>query len=159
MDNSKILEIKNLTTSFDTEAGKINAVEDVSFSLKKGKTLGLVGESGCGKSVTALSIMRLLPQPMGQIESGEVFLNSQDLLKFHPDQMYQVRGDDIAMIFQEPMTALNPVHKIGQQIMEMFDIHFPEMKNDEKSEKAIDLLNRVELHVPYLRVIFFFYWY
>ncbi len=116
MDNEIILKINNLTTSFNTEAGKINAIDNVSFELKKGKTLGLVGESGCGKSVTALSIMRLLPKPTGNIESGQIIYNDRDIVKLSPDEVHEIRGSKISMIFQEPMTALNPVYKIGKQV-------------------------------------------
>ncbi len=147
-----ILKIKNLTTSFDTEAGKINAVEDVSFSLKRGKTLGLVGESGCGKSVTALSIMRLLPKPIGNIESGEIIYNNKNLIDLIPDEMHKIRGAHISMIFQEPMTALNPVHKIGQQLEEMFLLHYDDLTKDEIKTRSIELIIKVGIPDPEKRI-------
>ncbi|RYZ77069.1 MAG: ABC transporter ATP-binding protein, partial [Proteobacteria bacterium] len=120
---STLLEVKNLKTGFKTDDGEFLAVDDVSFTLEKGKTLGIVGESGCGKSVTSLSIMRLIPNPPGKIYGGEVMFygsNSPkggvDLTKLPEDQMRKIRGNDIAMIFQEPMTSLNPVFTIGNQI-------------------------------------------
>src|SRR3954463_16795112 len=105
----KILEVKNLETSFFTEAGVVKAVDDVSFNVYKGKTLGIVGESGCGKSVTSLAIMRLIPNPPGRIVGGEILYKGKDLLKLEIDKMRKIRGNEISMIFQEPMTSLNPV--------------------------------------------------
>lgn len=150
--SSKILDIKNITTSFDTEAGRINAVDDISFSLNKGKTLGLVGESGCGKSVTALSIMRLLPKPVGKIEKGEVIYNGKDILKLTPDKMHEIRGGHISMIFQEPMTALNPVHKIEKQIGEMFLLHCRDLNKGGIRNRSIELLKKVGIPDPEKRL-------
>src|SRR4051812_23104057 len=115
---NKILEVKNLKTTFYTEAGALNAVDGVSFNVYKGKTLGIVGESGCGKSVTSLSIMRLIPNPPGKITGGEILYKGRDLLKLPMPEMRKIRGNDISMIFQEPMTSLNPVFTVGDQIME-----------------------------------------
>ncbi len=151
-NNDVLLEIKNLTTSFNTEAGKINAVEDVSFTLKKGETLGLVGESGCGKSVTALSILRLLPKPVGNIEKGQVIFNGKDLIKLTSDEMHKIRGNKISMIFQEPMTALNPVYKIKKQIGEMFLLHCKDLTKDDIKEKSINLLKKVGISDPEKRI-------
>lgn len=109
-----ILNINNLSAGFTSDEGYAQVLNDVNFEVKKGKTLGLVGESGCGKSVASLAIMRLLPQPAGHIESGEVLLEGQDLLKLSVEDMHAIRGRRIAMIFQEPMTALNPVKKNRQ---------------------------------------------
>ena len=109
----KILEVKNLKTYFRTDAGLTKAVNDVSFSVERGKTLGIVGESGCGKSITSLSIMGLVETPPGVIAGGEIILDGQDLLKKTDDEMRAIRGKKIAMIFQEPMTSLNPVFTIG----------------------------------------------
>src|ERR1700748_2683644 len=109
----KILEVKNLQTSFFTDGGEEKAVDDVSFSVYKGKTLGIVGESGCGKSVTSLSIMRLIPNPPGQIESGQILYEGKDLVKLPLADMRAIRGNEISMIFQEPMTSLNPVFTVG----------------------------------------------
>ena len=124
-----LLKVKNLSLSFQTETGRVRAVDQVSFSLKKGETLGLVGESGCGKTVTALALMRLLPHPAGHIDSGEVFFHNKDLLKLPLADMFRIRGRHISMIFQEPMTALNPVKTVGKQIAEVYDLHFPQMTN------------------------------
>ena len=112
--STDLLEVKDLVTSFDTDEGGVTAVDGVSFNLKAGDTLGIVGESGCGKSVTALSIMRLLPQPMGHVDSGEILFEGRDLTKIPLSEMEKVRGARIGMVFQEPMTALNPVHTIGK---------------------------------------------
>jgi len=117
-----ILEVKNLSTQFFTRAGAIKAVDDVSFSIKRGSTLALVGESGSGKSVTSLSIMRLVPPP-GKIVAGEIIFDSGDLLKLDDEQMRRTRGSEIAMIFQDPMTSLNPVYTVGSQIAEAIELH------------------------------------
>ena len=116
MRKEPILTVKNLVTAFDTEQGIIRAVEGVSFNVQKGQTLGIVGESGCGKSVTALSIMRLLPKPHGRLENGKIVFHGQDIATLAADEMHAIRGYGISMIFQEPMTALNPVHEIGRQL-------------------------------------------
>src|ERR1044072_5174413 len=116
------LEIKNLRTHFPTRAGLVRAVDDVSFYLDRGELLGLVGESGCGKSMTALSIMRLISPP-GKIVDGEVLFDGKDLLKLSDAEMREIRGDDIAMIFQDPMTSLNPVFTVGEQIAEALRLH------------------------------------
>jgi oligopeptide/dipeptide ABC transporter ATP-binding protein len=118
-----VLEVRDLVTTFDTDIGRLTAVDGVSFTVHRGRTLGIVGESGCGKSVTALSIMRLLPQPMGRIAGGQVLFDGKDLTRISPEEMYEVRGGRIGMIFQEPMTALNPVHSIGRQLSEVFLLH------------------------------------
>jgi ABC-type dipeptide/oligopeptide/nickel transport system ATPase component len=113
-----LLEVENLVTAFDTEAGRLRAVDGVSFQVRRGHTLGIVGESGCGKSVTALSIIRLLPQPMGQVLGGRIIFEGRDLLQTSEEDIHAIRGARIGMIFQEPMTALNPVHRIGKQLSE-----------------------------------------
>src|SRR5271167_622330 len=120
---STIIEVKNLRTSFKTGEGLFNAVDDVSFSVEEGKTLGIVGESGCGKSVTSLSIMRLIPNPPGKIEAGEILFKGKNLLNLSNDEMRQVRGKQIGMNFPEPMTSLNPVFTVGNQISESIHIH------------------------------------
>jgi ABC-type dipeptide/oligopeptide/nickel transport system ATPase component len=114
----KILEVKNLRTSFFSDEGEVKAVDDVSFDVFKGKTLGIVGESGCGKSVTSLSIMRLVPNPPGRIMGGEILYKGTNLLNLDAPAMRKIRGNQISMIFQEPMTSLNPVFTIGNQIVE-----------------------------------------
>ena len=118
-----LLEVKELSVSFATDEGEVQALDAVDFEVKHGQTLGLVGESGCGKSVTALSVMRLLPRPIGKITGGSIHFGGKDLLKINPDEMRQVRGNEIGMIFQEPMNALNPVRSIGDQISESFLLH------------------------------------
>lgn len=148
MDKDIILQVKNLVTVFHTENGTARAVDDISFELKKGSTLGIVGESGCGKSVTSLSIMRLLPKPFGQIEKGEIRFKDTDILKLAPEKIHEIRGNRISMIFQEPMTALNPVHKIEKQIGEVFKYHFTQMNKTEISQKSLSLLQKVGIPDP-----------
>lgn len=147
----KILEVKNLKTRFKTEEGIITAVDDISFSLEKGKTLGIVGESGCGKSVTALSILRLIPSPPGEIVSGEILYKGKNLLQLPIPDMRKIRGNEISMIFQEPMTSLNPVFTIGDQIIEAVRLHQKASKSV-AIEKAIDMLKLVGIPAPEKRV-------
>ena len=135
--------VDHLTAAFETETGRVRAVDRVSFTLRPGSILGLVGESGCGKSVTALSIMRLLPRPAGIIESGVVHLGETDLIGLTPEAMQRVRGGRIAMIFQEPMTALNPVHRIGRQLLEVLQLHRPDIVPEQRIAKATALLSHV----------------
>ena len=139
-------------TAFETESGVIHAVENVSFQLKKSQTLGIVGESGCGKSVTSLSIMRLLPKPFGYVVSGEVLLEGKDLLKLPAGEMRHVRGNRISMIFQEPMTALNPVHRVGKQIGEALMLHQPEMEQKDVLSQSVELLRKVGIPAPEQRI-------
>ncbi|MBN2068261.1 MAG: ABC transporter ATP-binding protein [Opitutales bacterium] len=146
-----ILEIKNLVTAFDTEGGQVVAVDGVSFSAQSGRTLGIVGESGCGKSVTALSIIQLLPQPMGKILGGEILFKGKDLTKISASEMNKVRGGQIGMIFQEPMTALNPVHRIGRQLSEVFRLHM-DISKAEAWKRSIDILGKVGIPSPEIRV-------
>src|SRR3989344_5089101 len=110
-----VLEVRNLKTSFFSEEGEVKAVDDVSFKIYSGKTVGIVGESGCGKSVTSLSMMRLIPNPPGKIIGGEILYHGKDLLKLNMQEMRKIRGNEISMIFQEPMTSLNPVFTVGNQ--------------------------------------------
>jgi oligopeptide/dipeptide ABC transporter ATP-binding protein len=147
-----VLRVRGLTAAFDTESGRVRAVENLSFSLREGHLLGIVGESGCGKSVTALSIMRLLPRPDGHIESGEVWFKGRDLLQLSAGQMHKIRGNRISMIFQEPMTALNPVHRVGDQIREVYRLHFPQMKPADMTLKAMDAMKRVGIPDPEARL-------
>ncbi len=137
-----LLEIENLNTRFHTEDGVVKAVNGVSYAMERGEILGVVGESGCGKSVHALSIMRLIPIPPGEIESGEVWFDGRDLLELSEAEMRQVRGRDIAMVFQDPMTSLNPVYTVGFQIMEALMLH-KHMDKAQAKERAEDLLNMV----------------
>lgn len=142
--NEVLLEVKNLKTYFFTDEGVVKAVDDVSFFLRRGESLGIVGESGSGKSVTALSIMRLIQDPPGKILGGEILFKGEDLLKKKEEEMRDVRGNKISMIFQDPMTSLNPVFTIGDQIMEAIILH---QKLDKTSarRKAIEMLELVRI--------------
>lgn len=142
-----LLEVKNLYTNFYTLDGVVNAVEDVSFTLNKSETLGLVGESGCGKSVTSLSIMRLIATPPGKIEKGEIIFNGEDLLKKSEVNMRRIRGNKISMIFQEPMTSLNPVFTVGFQVSEVLINHFG-ISEREAKERVIELFHSVGIPDP-----------
>ncbi|MBP9089809.1 ABC transporter ATP-binding protein [bacterium] len=138
-----LLEIQNLATAFPTEAGMARAVDDVTLSVEKGKVLGIVGESGCGKSITSLSILRLIPPP-GKIVGGQIRLDGKNLLEFSEAQMRGVRGNRIALIPQDPMTSLNPVYTVGAQIMEAVELH-QKVSKAEARKKAIDVLDRVRI--------------
>lgn len=143
MENQEqLLNIENLTTRFYTEEGVVHAVEDVSYQLYKGDTLGVVGESGCGKSVHAMSIMGLIPSPPGKIESGKVEFLGQNLLDLSENEMRKVRGNQIAMIFQDPMTSLNPVLTVGFQITEALKLH-QNMNKNQARDRAAELLSLV----------------
>lgn len=142
-----LLEVQNLKTRFKTDDGAFFAVDDVSFSVKKGQTLGIVGESGCGKSVTSLSIMRLIQKP-GNIEAGKILFKGQNLLELSDSKMRDIRGNEIAMIFQEPMTSLNPVYTIGDQIEEAILLHQKELNKQQARERAIDMLRIVGIPAP-----------
>ena len=139
---SNLLEIRNLTTRFYTQDGVVKAVNGISYSIEAGDTLGIVGESGCGKSVSMLSVMRLIPDPPGKIEAGEVIFNNRDLLKLSDDEIRRVRGAEIAMIFQDPMTSLNPVLTVGFQISEALKLH-QKVGNAQAQEQAAELLDLV----------------
>jgi len=146
-----VLDVRDLATSFKTEDGLVRAVNGLSFSVEQGTTLGIVGESGSGKSVTSLSIMRLIPQPPGKIERGEVLFNGRDLLKLSEDEMRKIRGHEIAMIFQDPMTSLNPVLTVGEQIAEATRLHLGYSKK-EALDKAVEMLRLVKIPVPEKRI-------
>lgn len=150
---SPLLQVEHLQTAFDTESGRTLAVNDVSLTLASNRTLGIVGESGCGKSVTALSIMRLLPQPAGKIIGGRILFDGTDLVRLPAADMRRLRGRQLAMIFQEPMTALNPVHPIGRQIMEVFHLHAPAMHVADMQAEAVRLLTRVGIAEPQRRMV------
>ncbi len=137
-----LLEVKGLKTQFFTQDGVVRAVDDVSFFVMPGETLGVVGESGCGKSQTGLSIMRLIPSPPGKIVAGEVLFNGEDILKMSDDEVRSIRGNDIAMIFQDPMTSLNPVLTINRQISEALELHMKMNKNQAR-QRTIELLHMV----------------
>jgi len=143
-EQEPLLELRDLKTYFDTDEGVAKAVDGVSYKLLPGETLGVVGESGCGKSVTALSVMRLIPDPPGKIVGGQILLRGQDLVRLPEDQMRKVRGKRIGMIFQEPMTSLNPVFTIGDQIAEAVLLHQGVGKREAR-QRAIEMLTRVKI--------------
>ncbi|WP_324019020.1 ABC transporter ATP-binding protein [Aeromonas hydrophila] len=149
-DQSKapILEVRDLEVEFAVDDGKIKVLDGVSFKVAPGQTLGVVGESGCGKSVTSLAIMGLLPKPHGQVVGGSIRFQGEELLSLAPDQMYKVRGNRISMIFQEPMTALNPVQTVGGQLMEVFHLHRPDYSKAQRREAAIAMLQKVGIPEP-----------
>jgi len=147
----KILEVKHLRTSFFTEAGEVKAVDDVSFNVYKGKTIGIVGESGCGKTVTSLSIIRLIPHPPGKIVGGEILYRGRNLIHLPSSEMRAIRGNEISMIFQEPMTSLNPVFTIGDQVREAIALH-QDLPRSEVKNKAIEMLRLVGISSPEQRV-------
>ena len=146
-----LLELTDLVTEFDTDEGRVRAVDRVSFVLREGETLGLVGESGCGKSVTALSIMRLLPQPTGRIVGGGISFAGRDLTQVSSQAMQAIRGGEIGIVFQEPMTALNPVHTIGRQLTEVLLLH-TDLTPDAALREAADILARVGIPAPDVRL-------
>jgi oligopeptide transport system ATP-binding protein len=139
---SMLLEVKDLETRFFTQEGIVKAVNGISYDLDEGETLGIVGESGCGKSVSVLSMMRLIPSPPGKITAGEVLFEERDLLKMDPEQMRHVRGNRIAMVFQDPMTSLNPVLTIGRQVSEALELHMG-MDKGQALRRSIELLEMV----------------
>jgi len=147
----RLLRVEDLETYFYTDEGVAKAVDGVSFDLHAQETLGIVGESGCGKSVTALSILRLIPDPPGRIEGGHIQFQDLDLLALSEKEMRRIRGNEIAMIFQEPMTSLNPVYTVGDQISEVLRLHRG-MSKAESREKAIEMLGRVRIPDPEQRV-------
>ncbi|MGD9506154.1 MAG: ABC transporter ATP-binding protein [Syntrophobacteraceae bacterium] len=146
-----ILDVRELQTSFFSERGVAKAVDRVSFRIGEGEALGVVGESGCGKSVTALSIMRLVPRPQGAIVGGEIVFKGRDLLTLSQDEMRRIRGEEISMIFQEPMTSLNPVFRVGDQIAEVITEH-QRIGKRETNERVVELLRRVGIPSPEKRV-------
>ncbi|MCL4351302.1 MAG: ABC transporter ATP-binding protein [Firmicutes bacterium] len=143
----KVLDVKNLSTYFYTDEGVVRSVEGVSFHIDAEETLGIVGESGCGKSVTSLSIMQLVPNPPGKIVAGEILFQGDNLLKKTPEQMRKIRGNDIAMIFQEPMTSLNPVYTIGDQIAEAVILH-QKLTKKAAFDRAVEMLRLVGIPSP-----------
>ncbi|RLA64018.1 MAG: peptide ABC transporter ATP-binding protein [Epsilonproteobacteria bacterium] len=152
MSEEKLLEIRNLQVQFNTDRGPITAVKGVDLDVYKGKTLGIVGESGSGKSVTALSIMRLIPDPPGKIINGYIKFKGKNLLDMSLGDMRTIRGNKIAMIFQEPMTSLNPVFTVGNQIIEVLDLHQSHLSKEEKKNKAINMLDLVGIPAPEKRI-------
>jgi peptide/nickel transport system ATP-binding protein len=156
MTSAPLLQIENLRVSVTSGdgngSGRFPVLDDIALTLRAGETLGIVGESGCGKSVTALSILRLLPQPVMRIDGGRVLFDGIDLLQQPAEAMHRLRGDRIAMIFQDPMTALNPVHTIGRQIEEVLLLHRPQLKAAQRRERVVELLERVGLPAPHERL-------
>jgi len=144
MERKPILRVEGLQTSFFTDDGEIPAVDNISFQVYPGEILGIVGESGCGKSVTSLSIMGLLPAPQGKIKAGSIFLGDEDLVKASEKRMREIRGNEIAMIFQEPMTSLNPLFKIGNQLMEALRVH-KKVSKEEAFQRSVEMLRLVGL--------------
>jgi len=144
---AELLNVKNLETRFRTREGIVHAVNGVSFKLDEGETLGIVGESGCGKSVSVLSVLRLIPMPPGEIVNGTVDFQGKDLLKLSLDELRHVRGGQIGMVFQDPMTSFNPVHTIGRQLMEPLEIHLG-MNKKQAWDRAVELLNMVQIPNP-----------
>jgi oligopeptide transport system ATP-binding protein len=149
--NEVLLRVKDLKTYFYTQDGVVKAVDGISFKLARGETLGIVGESGSGKSVTALSILKLIPDPPGKIVSGEIYLDGMDIVALKEKEMQQVRGNEIAMIFQDPMTSLNPVFTIGNQIMETIMLH-QRLNKKVAREKTVELLRSVGIPNPEQRI-------
>lgn len=146
-----LLSVRELAVGFGTDDGIVRAVDRVSFDVTPGRTLGIVGESGCGKSVTALSVMRLLPQPMGRILGGEIFFRGRDIVRLPFEEMREVRGAQIGMVFQEPMSALNPVHTIGRQLSEVLLVHRRTGKAD-ALKRSVEILAKVGIPSPEVRV-------
>jgi len=144
-ERKAILQVKGLQTTFFTDDGEIPAVDNIDFDVHEGEVLGIVGESGCGKSVTSLSIMGLVPSPPGKITGGEILFNDRDLTKLSEKEMRKVRGNDVAMIFQEPMTSLNPLFTIGNQLVEAISIHKKNWSKKQAKERAIEMLTLVGL--------------
>lgn len=151
MTDHTLLSIRNLTVDFKTENGIVRAVNNVSFDVPKGKTVGLVGESGSGKSVTSLAVMGLIPNPPGQITSGEILLDGRDICNLSQSEMRKIRGNQIGMIFQEPMTSLNPVFTVGNQIAEALILH-KQMSKKEARQRTLDLLDEVGIPTPHINI-------
>lgn len=150
--SNKCLEVQNLVVRFRTDRGVVTAVNGVNFAVEKGKSLGIVGESGSGKSVTALAIMGLIPRPAGIIGGGHIYFDGQDLLLIPPGQMRSIRGNRISMIFQEPMTSLNPVLPVGEQIEEVLRLHQQELNAQDRRNKVLEMLQLVGIPAPEKRI-------
>jgi len=146
-----VLDVRSLCVDFDTKRGPVRVLDDISFSLNAGSTLGIVGESGCGKSMTALALMGLVPSPPGRISSGEILLHGENLLEASKKRMRALRGDKISMIFQEPMTSLNPVYTVGNQVAESI-IYHQNVTKEEAREQVIELLRSVQIPAPERRI-------
>ena len=143
--SDELLRVEDLSAGFVTDAGYVEVLDRINFSIKAGQTISLVGESGCGKSVTASSIMRILPHPYGEIRKGRILFEGRNLLDLPIEEMYQIRGSSIAMIFQEPMTALNPVHMVKKQVGEVLELHRPDITKEEMPAHILKYLKDVEI--------------
>ncbi|ELE7614176.1 ABC transporter ATP-binding protein [Vibrio vulnificus] len=152
MQDDVILSVRDLEVSFTTDDGPVKVLHGVNFDVRAGRTLGLVGESGSGKSVTSMSIMGLLPKPYGQIVNGQILYRGTDLVTLPAEQMYAMRGDRISIIFQDPMTALNPVHTVGRQINEVLELHRPDLDKRARNEYALKMLKKVKIPLPEKRL-------
>lgn len=152
MDRNIVLSVENVVTEFQTDEGTVRVLDGVSFQVPKGKTIGIVGESGCGKSVTSMSIMGLLPKPYGNVVSGRILYGDTDLIQLSPDKLYEMRGNRISMIFQDPMTALNPVHTIGKQINEVLELHRPDFDKKQRLAYSLEMLEKVGIPSPESRL-------
>ncbi|RZP58371.1 ABC transporter ATP-binding protein [Vibrio vulnificus] len=146
------MSVRDLEVSFTTDDGPVKVLHGVNFDVRVGRTLGLVGESGSGKSVTSMSIMGLLPKPYGQIVNGQILYRGTDLVTLPAEQMYAMRGDRISIIFQDPMTALNPVHTVGRQINEVLELHRPDLDKRARNEYALEMLKKVRIPLPEKRL-------
>ncbi|MCG6261944.1 ABC transporter ATP-binding protein [Vibrio vulnificus] len=152
MQDDVILSVRDLEVSFTTDDGPVKVLHGVNFDVRAGRTLGLVGESGSGKSVTSMSIMGLLPKPYGQIVNGQILYRGTDLVTLPAEQMYAMRGDRISIIFQDPMTALNPVHTVGRQINEVLELHRLDLDKRARNEYALEMLKKVKIPLPEKRL-------
>lgn len=152
MQDDIILSVRDLETEFTTDDGVVKILHGVSFDVRKGRTLGLVGESGCGKSVTSMSIMGLLPKPYGQITKGQILYRGTDLVTLPAEEMYAMRGNKISVIFQDPMTALNPVHTIGRQLNEVLELHRPDLDKAQRNAYSLEMLQKVKIPMPEKRL-------
>lgn len=150
-ETNTVLRVSDLTVDFDVRGQSVNILSNINFSLERGQTLGIIGESGCGKSMTALALLRMVPSPPGKISTGRVLLNGEDLLTVSKKQMSRLRGKEISMIFQEPMTSLNPVYTVGNQLVETIRQHLP-VSRTEAQEQAIELLRSVQIPAPEQRI-------
>ncbi|WP_086027043.1 ABC transporter ATP-binding protein [Vibrio sinaloensis] len=148
MQDETVLSVRDLEVEFDTDDGSVKIIKGVSFDVKAGQTLGLVGESGSGKSVTSMSIMGLLPKPYGKVTAGQILYRNDDLTQLPEAEMYRMRGNRISIIFQDPMTALNPVQTVGKQLIEVLELHHQQMTKQEKINYAIGLLEKVKIPMP-----------
>ncbi|MGR6860946.1 ABC transporter ATP-binding protein [Aliivibrio salmonicida] len=152
MERKIVLSVEDLVTEFQTDEGTVRVLDGVSFQVPKGKTIGIVGESGCGKSVTSMSIMGLLPKPYGNVVGGRILYGDTDLVQLSTDKLYEMRGNRISMIFQDPMTALNPVHTIGKQINEVLELHRSDLNKKQRLSYSIEMLEKVGMPSPETRL-------